>query len=367
MSATTGQSGSDESRLRLTVRELLAEPSFRLALVAGSAGLDLPVRWAHSTELLDPGPYLRGYEIVLTVGAALTDPGRCRAFARSVRASRASAIGYGIEDVTPDAPRALREACDQLGLPLFEVPPEVPFVSFTEWLAERLAAVHDEEHDRAETGRLLELIRSELASPEAIRGHLERADLATDLLVAVAVPAGSVPARFSCPPGTLLGIAGDVALLLVPDEERAAALAAGWDAPCGIGSPGPFTHLPRSLSESLAGLDLARHRGGAVRAGDLATFPALLGRLSARQIAPFLEQIARPLASYDAAHGTRLVDTLRAFLNAGGSVSTTSRELFLHPNTLRHRLARIEAIAGRNPLQFEDRIALAVAMWAWKS
>ncbi|MCW2919391.1 MAG: Transcriptional regulator, CdaR family [Actinomycetia bacterium] len=367
MTAVTGQPVPGESRLRLTVRELLAEPCFRLQLVAGSAGLDLPVRWAHSTELLDPGPYLRGYEIVLTVGAALTDPGRCRAFARSVRASRASAIGYGIADVTPDAPQALRKACDQLGLPLFEVPPEVPFVSFTEWLAERLAAVHDEEHDRAETGRLLELIRSELASPEAIRSHLEQAGLEVDLLVAAAVPALSIPARFTCPPGTLLGVAGDVALLVVPEEERAAALAAGWDdAPCGIGSPGPFTHLPRSLTECLAGLDLARRRGGPVRAGDLATFPALLGRLSPRQIAPFVEQIARPLGSYDAAHGSRLIDTLRAFLDSGGSVSATSRALFLHPNTLRHRLTRIEAITGRNPLQFEDRVALAVAMWAWK-
>jgi hypothetical protein len=243
----------------------------------------------------------------------------------------------------------------------------VPFLSFTEWLAERLAAVRDEEHDRAEVGRLLELVRSELASPEAVRGHLRRAGLTGDLLVAAALPKASVPARFTPPAGTLLGITGDAALLLVPDEERAAALAAGWDAPCGIGSPGPFTHLARSLTESLAGLDLARRRGGAVRAGDLATFPALLGRLSPRQITPFLEQIARPLASYDAAHGSRLVETLRAFLDAGGSVSTTSRVLFLHPNTLRHRLTRIEAITGRNPLRFEDRVALAVAMWAWRT
>jgi hypothetical protein len=27
----------------------------------------------------------------------------------------------------------------------------------------------------------------------------------------------------------------------------------------------------------------------------------------------------------------------------------------------------IEAITGRNPLHFEDRVALAVAMWAWRT
>ncbi|MEZ0076487.1 DNA-binding PucR family transcriptional regulator [Planotetraspora sp. GP83] len=51
------------------------------------------------------------------------------------------------------------------------------------------------------------------------------------------------------------------------------------------------------------------------------------------------------------------------FLDCDGSVGATSRALFLHVNSLRHRLARIEAVTGRNPLRFEDRVALAVAMW----
>jgi hypothetical protein len=376
-----------ESRLRLTVGELLAEPHFRLRLVAGEAGLDRPVRWAHSTELLDPGPYLRGHEIVLTVGASLTDPGRCAAFATSVRASRASAIGYGIGDVTPDVPEPLRDACDRLGLPLFAVPPEVPFVSFTEWFAERLAAARDAEHDREEVGRLLELIRSGLASVEALRGHLDRAGLGGRPLVVAAIPARSLPPALA-PPGAatgaatgapadavtaagrvLVGVAGDVALLLLPGERGdrdAAELAGRCDAPCGVADPVPLAHLARGVTESRAALDLARVRGGVVRAGELATFPALLGRLGRRQLAPFAEQIARPLAAYDAAHGTRLVETLATFIETGGSVGATSRALFLHVNTLRHRLTRIETITGRNPLLFEDRVALAVAVWAWR-
>ncbi|MFD0855894.1 PucR family transcriptional regulator, partial [Actinomadura adrarensis] len=103
--------------------------------------------------------------------------------------------------------------------------------------------------------------------------------------------------------------------------------------------------------------------GGIVRAADLATFQGLLGRLERHQITEVVDQIARPLAEYDAQHGTKLTETLQRFLETGGSVGATSRELYLHPNTLRHRLSRIEALTGRNPLEFEDRIALAVAMW----
>ncbi len=350
-----------ETPLRLTVRELLAVPQFRLRLVAGAAGLDRPVRWAHSTELLDPGPYLRGQEIVLTVGASLRSAGDCEEFARSAAASRASAIGYGVGDITPDVPADLRTACERLGLPLFAVPPEVPFVSFTEWLAERLAAARDHVHDRQETGRLLDLVRTGLASPEALHGRLADAGVGTGPLVAGALP---VSALGEPPDGVLAGVVGDLALVVTAGESPLLRLAGAG--PCGIGGPGPLMHLPTGLGEATAALELARRRGGGiVRAGDLATFPALLGRLGRAELAPFLDQIARPLAAYDTAHGTRLVDTLRTFVDTGGSVGVASRRLFLHPNTLRHRLARIESITGRNPLAFEDRVALAVALWAW--
>lgn len=342
---------SDPAVLRLTVRQLLEVPRFRLRLVAGEDGLDRPIRWAHSTELLDPGPYLRGHEVVLTVGASLRDAESCASFAGSVKASRGSAIGYGIGDVTAAAPDELREVCDRLGLPLMEVPPEVPFLSFTEWFAERLASTRDERHEREETGRLLRMVREGLASVEVLRPRIDEAGLDPAALLAIAMtpPEEDLPG--------VLGLDGDTAVLIT-DAEHA------WTEPAGVGSPGPLDHLPLSLTESLAALDAARRTGGVVHASDLATFHALLGRLDQDQLAPFVEQIARPLSDYDNAHGTRLVETLRAFLDMGGAVGATSRALFLHPNTLRHRLARIESLTGRNPLQFEDRVALAIAVWA---
>lgn len=342
---------SDPGVLRLTVRQLLEVPRFRLRLVAGEAGLDRPIRWAHSTELLDPGPYLRGNEVVLTVGAALQDAGACAEFAGSVKSSRASAIGYGIGDVTDDVPEALREVCDRIGLPLMAVPPEVPFLSFTEWFAERLASTRDARHEREETGRLLRMVREGLASAEVLRPRVDEAGLDPAALLAIAMPPPDVDL-----PG-ILGVEDDTAILVTNEEDP-------WTEPAGIGSPGPLDHLALSLTESLSALEAARRTGGVVRASDLATFQALLGRLDQEQLAPFLEQIARPLDDYDRAHGTRLVETLRMFVDMGGAVGATSRALYLHPNTLRHRLSRIEALTGRNPLHFEDRVALAIAVWA---
>ncbi|NKZ08803.1 PucR family transcriptional regulator [Actinomadura latina] len=342
---------SDPAAPQHTVRQLLAVERFRLRLVAGENGLDRPLRWAHSTELRDPGPHLRGHEIVLTVGASLGDPGACAAFAESVKAGRASAIGYGVGDVTAEAPAELCQACERLGLPLLEVPAEVPFVGFTEFFAERLASTRDERREREETGRLLRMVQQGVASAEALRERIDDAGLDPAALLVIAMD--GVEEEL---PG-VLGVDGDTALLITNDAHA-------WSEPAGVGSPGPLDHLPVSLAESLAALDSARLGGGVVHASDLATFQALLGRLDQDQLAPFVQQIARPLNEYDGAHGTRLTETLRTFLDMGGAVGATSRALFLHPNTLRHRLARIEALTGRDPLRFEDRVALAIAVWA---
>lgn len=52
------------------------------------------------------------------------------------------------------------------------------------------------------------------------------------------------------------------------------------------------------------------------------------------------------------------------FLATNGSLIDTARELFLHTNTVRHRLARIHEITGRNPLHFEDQAAFAIGLRA---
>lgn len=48
------------------------------------------------------------------------------------------------------------------------------------------------------------------------------------------------------------------------------------------------------------------------------------------------------LRHYDEKHGTQLLGTLCAFAEHGGSVTHTAEALFVHRNTLRQRLGRIE-------------------------
>jgi sugar diacid utilization regulator len=66
------------------------------------------------------------------------------------------------------------------------------------------------------------------------------------------------------------------------------------------------------------------------------------------------------LIAYDRRRGTRLLDTLEGYLDLRGNVVATSRALFIHPNTLRQRLGRIEQVSGVD-LEHDDWLSLAVA------
>jgi GAF domain-containing protein len=67
------------------------------------------------------------------------------------------------------------------------------------------------------------------------------------------------------------------------------------------------------------------------------------------------------LIEYDAQRGARLVETLERFLADRGSVAASARALFIHPNTVRQRLDRIERVTGLD-LDKEDMLSLELAL-----
>lgn len=77
------------------------------------------------------------------------------------------------------------------------------------------------------------------------------------------------------------------------------------------------------------------------------------------RLSPY-EEVADPrlnaVADYDTAHGSFLMDTLRAYLRSGCNARDAARFLNLHPNTLRYRIARVEALSGLDLHDPDDRL-----------
>jgi GAF domain-containing protein len=72
-------------------------------------------------------------------------------------------------------------------------------------------------------------------------------------------------------------------------------------------------------------------------------------------------QAVEELAEYDARRGARLVETLEHYLGARSSVAASARSLYIHPNTVRQRLERIERVTGLD-LAGEDLLSLELAL-----
>src|SRR5215472_5524255 len=95
----------------LTVGDLLQDLDVRL--LAGEAGLDLPVRWVHISELLDPTPWLSGGEVLLSTGLQLDSPERQRDFVIRLADHQLAALGFGTGFSHREVPEAVLEAASE--------------------------------------------------------------------------------------------------------------------------------------------------------------------------------------------------------------------------------------------------------------
>jgi GAF domain-containing protein len=72
-------------------------------------------------------------------------------------------------------------------------------------------------------------------------------------------------------------------------------------------------------------------------------------------------QAVEQLLEYDSRRNAQLVETLERFLADRGSVTASARALYVHPNTVRQRLERIERVSGLD-LPSEDLLSLELAL-----
>ncbi len=215
---------------------------------------------------------------------------------------------------------------------------------------------------RERVGQLLLLVEERLLNPAALLPFLDEVGLAgADLTVrawqagaAALLPTDGGPLLVGEAPGVTLALSGG------PTAPPGGPVS---ELPCGVSSSLPLSRLGQAVAEARAALGLATSRGGVVGPEGLTTLEGLLRQQPPGRLEPFVDQLLAPLVDSDRLHGTSHVQTLRSFL-ASGSLIDTARESYLHVNTVRHRLRRIQEITGRDPLAFSDRAALAIALWA---
>ena len=214
---------------------------------------------------------------------------------------------------------------------------------------------------RERVGQLLSLVERRMLLPDALGQLLDWPGFAGGQLTCSAWPAGAGALLAMAIPEGLVGDAPDLCLMLTTESLE---LTEDFSLPSGYSALVPLSEVGSAIGQARTALDLAQRRGHRVGPGQLSTLESLLEQLPLGQLAPFKQQLIDPLAEMDRRRGTQHVRTLRAFLAANGSLSDTAQQLYLHTNTVRHRLARIHQLTGRDPLQHNDQAAFTIGLRA---
>jgi putative methionine-R-sulfoxide reductase with GAF domain len=133
---------------------------------------------------------------------------------------------------------------------------------------------------------------------------------------------------------------------------------------------GPLTTTPQETHRAIKHALVAAQWAELAEAGDgavvryedvahLRLLPRTALSMSAN-LKTLLDSLAA-LVRYDIENGADLGQTLDAFLANSGSVAKTSSQVYIHRNTLRQRIQRIEELIGQSPENFDDWITAGIA------
>ena len=158
----------------MRLADLLAEESFRLALLTGGPDAhDRVLRGAQAVEVDAPARWLAADWIMLTTGVRLRGNVEAqRALVPQLDEAGVSALGFGVGLGFKRVPPALVEVATERGFPVFEVPYETPFRDIIHFVDSTLTS--GDEHVFRRLTALQRYLVEALRTPQPERAMVDR-------------------------------------------------------------------------------------------------------------------------------------------------------------------------------------------------
>jgi sugar diacid utilization regulator len=99
-----------------------------------------------------------------------------------------------------------------------------------------------------------------------------------------------------------------------------------------------------------------------VTSDEVASHELLLASVPGSVLRSFRERLLGPLLAYDERHRAELLPTLRQFLACSGSWNACAASMYVHVNTVRYRIRRIEELTGRDLSNLDDQVDFFLAL-----
>jgi DNA-binding PucR family transcriptional regulator len=376
--------------LELTVESLIEE--LGLTLVSGRESAQAHVRWVHSSELLDPTPWLKGGELLLTMGIQLEGADDQREFVERLAGHELAALGFGTGVTHEQLPATLVGTARKRSFPVFEVPYEMPFIAITERVFAQLVNERYEMLQRSMVGDVLAEALTGHLYPEQLQARLRPFGIGDQVAViafrppdasAAAAPLERILEREQV--HSLVAIrAGLLCAVIDASEAEGEAGASGFDPAelagkiqaeladrfgdvrAAASRPAATHSLRLSFHEARCALEAVRlHDGLAPEVAtykDLGAFQLLLALQDDDALLSYCRGVLDPVEQGEGEYGHELLRSLDVFIEHNGHWEQAANALYCHRHTLRYRIRRIEQLTGRDFSSARDRIEFWLAL-----
>jgi PucR family transcriptional regulator, purine catabolism regulatory protein len=371
--------------MELTVESLIAE--LGLTLVCGQESAQAHVRWVHSTELTDPTPWLKGGELLLSMGIQLDGPKAQRELIDRLADHEIAGLGFGTGFTHKRLPTALVTAARRRSFPLFEVPYELPFIAITE---RAFAQLLDERYEMLQRNMVGDVLAEALTGhlyPEELQARLRPFGIGEQVAVlAFALPDPSAAAALlerileREQVHNLVAIRAGLLCAVIDADGRGAGrdpielarrvrseLAERFGELRAAASRAAATHSLRlSFHEARCALEAVRLQNGdapeVASYRDLGAFQLLLSLQDDDALISYCRGVLGPVEQGEGEYGDELLRSLDVFIEHNGHWEKAANALYCHRHTLRYRIRRVEQLTGRDFSHARDRIEFWLAL-----
>lgn len=385
--------------MTICCRDIFKLPSLqKLTIVAGEKGLDHTILWTHIADIPNMAEWVEDGDLLFTTGVHL--PKGTNEFVGLIHQLKQNGLAGLVLNIGPYIeviPQEVIKVANELNFPLFSLPWECRLAEVTQDIC-RLLIKH-------QTGKTIEkelietILFGDIEHPEGLINQASVAgyDMTRPQQVIIFKELSSKgdidkPKDFQCITQQVihdgfmyyhikvlsLASAEGVIVLSPYMEEDKLLLMLGnimdrvnlrfMDIPLRIGIGNISNNLSQakiSLYQAQQALKIASLEGkpnAIVTYARLGALKLLLKIHDRQELESYYQETLGPLLTYDQECGANLRETLVVFLQENGHAIKAAEKLFIHRNTLKYRLQRVEEVLGLDLSDSDARITIQIAI-----
>ena len=390
-------------------KDILDLPSMKKAkVIAGAESLERIVRWVHVGDMPNVTDWVHGGELLIITGIGVKqDATSLLELIKNIVEKNLAGLLINIGPYIPEVPDQVIEYAESLGFPLMVIPWETKIVEVTEEICSTIIMKQMEE--KSVRDLLENILFGDFDNPDTLinRGTYYGYDLKGSFQVAIIdiddfafylkdknitdekrileIKGQFQNALNSClikhSKKALSMMRSDSLVVLVPvknkngDEIKKLAEQIknyvirnipGITVSIGIGNYyNKLTEIKNSLAEAERALQAAKwvHTKNKIFCyKDLGIYRLLFKVGDNQELESFCQETIGALLDYDKTHHTELLRTLESFLTENGNLVKTAQNMYIHRNTLKYRLQKIEELAEISLEDANQRINLHIGL-----